>query len=225
MPAIFALWFSDMPDFTVFDKTTLITIASAAATFIAVLGIGLAVIKDKTRIQKKRQKTRGGKGWQNARQSLRHMPWKRLRFSSVKNLRNILIILFLLSIILVGKVLEPSPPKKSGKNVDSSIFCHSPYIIDGDTFDCVGTRIRLMGIDAPEMPDHCRPGRRCTEGDPFAAKKYLESLATGWVKCRAIEIDHYGRTIARCKVKDVDLSCAMIASGHAVRRYSSISCP
>lgn len=214
-----------MPDFTAFDKTTLITIASAAATFIAVLGIGLSMIKDKNRAQQKRQKTRGGKGWQNARQSLHRIILRKLRFSSVRNLREILIILFLLSVIILGKILEPSPPPKSGKDAGSTIFCHSPYIIDGDTFDCVGTRIRLMGIDAPEMPDHCRPGRRCTEGDPFAAKDRLKSLATGWVKCRAIEIDHYGRTIARCSVKDVDLSCAMIASGHAVRRYSRISCP
>ncbi|MBL1147113.1 MAG: thermonuclease family protein [Proteobacteria bacterium] len=213
---------SNMPDFTVFDKTILVTIASAAAAFLIVLGVGLTLVKNKSRTELKRQKTRGGKEWQNARQ--------KIRFFRFKNAREILIIFSLLALIALGKFLEPSPPAadthsaKDGKS-SSTIFCHSPYIIDGDTFDCIGTRIRLTGIDAPEMPDHCRAGRRCTKGDPFAAKDHLKTLTTGWVKCHAIEIDHYGRTIARCTVKDIDLSCAMIASGHAVRRYSRISCP
>ena len=36
------------------------------------------------------------------------------------------------------------------------------YVIDGDTIHCGYTRVRLAGIDAPEMPGHCQPGRACT---------------------------------------------------------------
>lgn len=57
-------------------------------------------------------------------------------------------------------------------------------------------------IDAPEMPDHCRKGRRCTPGNPFKSKDYLESLTRGTVTCTAIEIDHYGRTIAPAPQKE-----------------------
>lgn len=60
---------SNMPDFTVFDKTILVTIASAAAAFLIVLGVGLTLVKNKSRTELKRQKTRGGKEWQNARQN------------------------------------------------------------------------------------------------------------------------------------------------------------
>lgn len=111
------------------------------------------------------------------------------------------------------------------KSHTESIVCASPYIIDGDTFSCGNTRIRLYGIDAPEMPDHCRKGRRCTPGNPFKSKDYLESLTRGTVTCTAIEIDHYGRTIARCASKENDLSCAMVEAGHAVERYGTLSCP
>lgn len=105
------------------------------------------------------------------------------------------------------------------------IACANPYIIDGDTLDCAGSRIRLQGIDAPEMPGHCRPGRDCTPGDPYAAKAHLKSLSRGIVRCTPVDTDIYGRIVARCAGAQGDLSCAMIEAGFAVRRYGVLSCP
>jgi len=105
------------------------------------------------------------------------------------------------------------------QNNKQVISCDSPYIIDGDTFPCGGERIRLANIDAPEMPEHCRKGRRCTPGNPFASKNYLHSISRGSVKCFPIEKDHYGRIVARCKVSGKDL-----AAGHAVERYGVLNC-
>lgn len=45
--------------------------------------------------------------------------------------------------------------------------------IDGETLRCGKERIRLLGIDAPETPGHCRRGRKCVEGDPYASKAAL----------------------------------------------------
>jgi endonuclease YncB( thermonuclease family) len=39
-------------------------------------------------------------------------------------------------------------------------------VTDGDTIRCNGERIRLLGIDTPELPGHCRKGRDCVSGDP-----------------------------------------------------------
>lgn len=100
------------------------------------------------------------------------------------------------------------------------ITCSNPYVIDGDTIDCAQTRIRLTGIDAPEMPGHCNRGRKCTAGDPHAAKNHLVSLVQGSVSCTSMARDKYGRTIARCTTIDnTDISCEMVRSGHAVERY------
>lgn len=104
------------------------------------------------------------------------------------------------------------------------LMCANPYIIDGDTLDCAGVRIRLKGIDAPEMGE-CRRGRRCVQGNPYAAKNYLIALTRTQVACYPETLDHYGRTIAQCGAGKVNFSCAMIAAGHAVRRYAPISCP
>ena len=104
------------------------------------------------------------------------------------------------------------------------IACSHPYIIDGDTFDCRGTRIRLYGVDAPEMPGHCRPGRQCILGDPNKARDRLTELTRGSVVCDPIEQDVYHRTVARCRSADQDLSCALIRARVAVERYGRLEC-
>lgn len=120
-----------------------------------------------------------------------------------------------------GDGISTSTSGHGGGNV---ISCYSPGVIDGDTFTCSGRRIRLASIDAPEMPGHCKQGRKCTQGDPYASRDYLRSLASGSVTCRSIETDHYGRTVALCEAGGKDLSCAMVGAGHAVKRYGSLSC-
>lgn len=103
--------------------------------------------------------------------------------------------------------------------------CPAAIVLDGDTFDCGGTRVRLNGIDAPEMPGHCRKGRVCTPGDPYASTENLRRLlAAGPVQCRKSDTDVYGRTVARCEAGGVDLSCQQLAGDFAVRRYSPILC-
>ncbi|MGK2284460.1 thermonuclease family protein [Pedomonas sp. V897] len=44
------------------------------------------------------------------------------------------------------------------------------------------------------------------------------------VICEWERRDHYGRPLARCTAAGVDLSCAMLASGHAAARYSKLEC-
>lgn len=106
----------------------------------------------------------------------------------------------------------------------TEIACNLPRVIDGDTMDCSGIRIRLASIDAPEMPGHCRAGRQCTPGDPYAARNYLSFLTRGPVECRPVDIDVYGRTVASCHSDGRDLPCAMVEAGRAVRRYGWLWC-
>lgn len=80
-------------------------------------------------------------------------------------------------------------------------------ITDGDTIRCGGERIRLLGIDAPELPDHCRPGRVCAPGDPYASSQSLGMALTPPLTIRRIGEDHYGRTLALVAGKMGDMSC------------------
>jgi uncharacterized membrane protein YsdA (DUF1294 family) len=105
--------------------------------------------------------------------------------------------------------------------------CLNPTHHDGDAIRCAGEgrSMRLYGIDAPEMPGACRPGRRCTPGDPFAARDYLQGLTAGRsVMCEQVDTDSYGRRVVDCTADGINLGCAMVASGHAVERYGRLDC-
>ncbi|GGE05143.1 hypothetical protein GCM10011529_09410 [Polymorphobacter glacialis] len=109
----------------------------------------------------------------------------------------------------------------------ASFACANPRHHDGDAIRCAGDQgsMRLHGIDAPEMPGACRPGRDCTPGDPYAARNTLAGLTRGRnVRCEQVDTDHYGRKIVSCEADGQDLGCAMIASGHAVERYGNLNC-
>lgn len=87
------------------------------------------------------------------------------------------------------------------------------------------TIIRLMGIDAPVLPAACQAGDVCPPGDPFVARDTLRSLTLGrTLACEAAGTDGRGRILARCKVGDVDLSCAMLSAGQAVPSKTAGDC-
>lgn len=91
----------------------------------------------------------------------------------------------------------------------------TPVAIDGDTIRVGKERIRLLGIDAPEMPGHCRRGRACVPGDPHAAKVALQRLLAGRLKVQRYGRDFYGRTLATVTAGGTDVACRQIATGHA----------
>jgi endonuclease YncB( thermonuclease family) len=115
-----------------------------------------------------------------------------------------------------AEAAQDSPPRAMAPK--GTFSCRVRYVTDGDTFRCAdGTRVRLSSIDTPEMPGSCRPGRSCAPGDPYAAKAALERLIGGrTVRCEPAGVS-YNRVAAWCSVGGVDLSCAMVRSGHAIR--------
>lgn len=89
-------------------------------------------------------------------------------------------------------------------------------VTDGDTIRCGGERIRLIGIDAPELPGHCRKGRVCAPGDPHASTSSLSDAMTGELTIERVGEDRYGRTLALVAGAKGDLSCWQLAHGQAI---------
>ncbi|MFP1633343.1 thermonuclease family protein [Zhengella sp. ZM62] len=89
-------------------------------------------------------------------------------------------------------------------------------VIDGDTVRLGGERIRLKGIDAPELDQTCqREGT--TQACGRQARAALERLANGRpMRCRGWERDRHGRLLAICLAGETDLNSAMVASGWAI---------
>lgn len=95
-------------------------------------------------------------------------------------------------------------------------------VIDGDTFDLGGERIRLYGIDAPELSQGCERGGTSWRCGAWSARVLAGLLAEGAVSCRTRDHDRYGRSVALCSVAGRDLGAAMVQAGAATAyaRYS-----
>jgi endonuclease YncB( thermonuclease family) len=89
-------------------------------------------------------------------------------------------------------------------------------VTDGDTIRCNGERIRLLGIDTPEVPGHCREGRDCAPGDPYAVTQSLADALIGTIRISRVGTDHYGRTLATISSAKGDLSCWQLQHGQAI---------
>jgi endonuclease YncB( thermonuclease family) len=90
-------------------------------------------------------------------------------------------------------------------------------VIDGDTLEIHGTRIRLWGIDAPESTQLCRGEDslqyRC---GAKAANDLDVFIARRPVSCIPISLDQYRRTVATCSVGNVDLGEWLVRNGLAI---------
>jgi endonuclease YncB( thermonuclease family) len=96
-------------------------------------------------------------------------------------------------------------------------------VIDADTIEIHGERIRLHGIDAPESSQTCLDanGRswRCGQR---AALALQDMIGRRTVTCDERDVDRYGRIVGRCLVGEVDIDKWLVAQGLALayRRYS-----
>jgi endonuclease YncB( thermonuclease family) len=96
-------------------------------------------------------------------------------------------------------------------------------VIDGDTLEIHGTRIRPWGIDAPESRQLCRDDDslpyRCGAN---AANDLDAFIARRPVSCVPVTLDRYGRTVATCSVDGIDLADWLVRNGFALDwpRYS-----
>lgn len=105
-------------------------------------------------------------------------------------------------------------------------------MIDGDTIEIHGQRIRLWGIDAPEGRQTCSRGGETYRCGQEAALYLAEQIDARTVVCTPQgRPDRYRRVVARCVVivtsedgcAGPDLAGIMVANGHALDfpRYSS----
>ena len=96
-------------------------------------------------------------------------------------------------------------------------------VIDGDTIEIHGVRIRLFGIDAPEGRQVCQDseGRdyRCGQR---AALALSNKIGRHTVSCVERDVDRYHRVVAVCSVSGSDVNAWMVRRGWAIAyRYYS----
>jgi endonuclease YncB( thermonuclease family) len=95
-------------------------------------------------------------------------------------------------------------------------------VIDGDTIEIHGQRIRLYGIDAPEASQPCDLDGKPWRCGQASANALAEYVGRRTVTCEPRDRDRYGRLVAACSVGGANISAWMVREGWAVayRRYS-----
>jgi endonuclease YncB( thermonuclease family) len=93
-------------------------------------------------------------------------------------------------------------------------------VVDGDSLEVAGHRIRLFGIDAPEGRQTCRDaqGRDYACGQE-ARRRLAELIGNRDVSCTPVGESH-DRDVALCMANGRDLSEALVRAGFAIELRS-----
>lgn len=130
----------------------------------------------------------------------------------------------LFAIAIAIAVLLATHAPTAAVEAEGNVIQGVASVIDGDTLEVRGSRIRLHGIDAPESGQVCRErdgsSWRCGQAAAFALS---DKIGRTPVICEQLDMDRYGRVIARCFTNREDLNKWMVSEGWAVayRQYSS----
>jgi endonuclease YncB( thermonuclease family) len=99
-----------------------------------------------------------------------------------------------------------------------------PQIVDADTVYAGSTKIRLSGIDAPEMDQICIDASGKDWNCGIDAREKLQAYTQGrpWI-CNLTGTDIYKRQLGSCTVNGEDVSRWLVRNGWALafRRYST----
>ena len=115
-----------------------------------------------------------------------------------------------------------APQVANTENTTASGLVLPQSVIDGDTIELEGKRIRLFGIDAPEKSQPCQVQETAMACGIIARNALIGFVAGATVQCDREDVDRYGRDVSRCYADGYDLSAGMVRAGLAVayRQYS-----
>ena len=96
------------------------------------------------------------------------------------------------------------------------------HVADGDTLRVGAVRVRLSGVDAPELSQRCGPDGRKVACGAMAAEWLRKRVEGRSVSCGTVDTDRYGRAVAVCRLGGADVGAALVEAGWATayRRYS-----
>ena len=109
-------------------------------------------------------------------------------------------------------------------NASEEIISHTKIlVVDGDTIRFNDKKIRLHGIDTPEMKQICKNIKDENYNCGVKARLALINLILNHqLKCSIHGTDKYKRLIATCFVKDININKWLVKEGWALayRKYS-----
>ena len=99
-------------------------------------------------------------------------------------------------------------------------------IIDADTIELNGAKIRLGGIDAPERSQTCENQNaviyNCGKQATQALKELIAKIPDKTITCDYTDKDKYGRLVGSCRIGNININGWLVENGWALayRQYS-----
>jgi endonuclease YncB( thermonuclease family) len=107
-------------------------------------------------------------------------------------------------------------PAATASGAPSEVVSGPAMAVDGDTLDVSGARVRLEGIDAPEVSQTCPRAWLGTWDCGRAAKRAMEDMVRGQdVTCESRGHDKYDRMLGVCFAAGRNVNAAMVRAGLA----------
>ena len=123
-------------------------------------------------------------------------------------------------------VAAPFSNIASEANFELSGRVNITKVSDGDSLRSGDLRIRLFGIDAPELKQQCADQNGVLWDCGVAAQHQLIAIIreNKELQCNLQDVDRYGRLIMQCFTGSTDIGAAMVQSGHALayRHFSTL---
>ena len=90
------------------------------------------------------------------------------------------------------------------------------HVIDGDTLRVGSTKVRLHGIDAPELKQTCSDSAGNEYACGMTSRSVMKQIVGSKLTCKVLSNDRYGRAIAKCFNKnDQDIGAVLVREGWA----------
>jgi endonuclease YncB( thermonuclease family) len=131
--------------------------------------------------------------------------WKAMKINILRDV-GVAICFLVLMLLIAMKVNDDAAKTFTGRY----------RVVDGDSLALGATRLRLLGIDAPELSQVCtRQGApwRCGEA---AKERLIAFVGAGDIECKGGRKDKYQRTLVTCFNKGLNINREMIRLGMAV---------
>jgi endonuclease YncB( thermonuclease family) len=119
---------------------------------------------------------------------------------------------------------NPAPDADPAPSVSANAISGTASVVDADTLDIHGERVRLNGVDAPESGQKCKDsGGKLYRCGTDAANALDAWINRNPVTCAITGKDRYERLLGECSVRGANVQDWLVANGHALayRAYST----
>jgi endonuclease YncB( thermonuclease family) len=160
--------------------------------------------------------------------SARRLIPRELRYFRRKFLTASAILALILVVGFLSERIDSFPWPSFSANVRPTLSASSDdvvgraSVVDGDTLDIHGQRIRLWGVDAPESAQQCYIDRQPWRCGQKASLSLSDHIGQQTVTCVERDRDRYGRIVARCSIAGQDIGGWLVSNGWALD-YSNYS--